>query len=155
MSNMTEYAKNELDIIGMTEDNPEEMNQSMRKHILHMIEEFAEEGHSGFSASYALGILTKLLAYKPLTPLTGEDNEWMEVGPSSDGKPLYQNKRCFSVFKDSSGGVYDSNGKVFTETCVDEDGEEFESSFSNKDSSVPVTFPYTPKTEYVHVGIRT
>jgi hypothetical protein len=70
------------------------------------------------------------------------------------GRPLYQNKRCFSVFKDHKG-AYDSNGKIFTETCVDENGEEFESSFSNKDSRVPVTFPYTPKTEYVHVGIRT
>ena len=71
------HAINELDVIGLTEDD--EMNGEMRKHILHMIEEFSKEGHSGFSASYAVSILSKLLKYEPLSPLTGYDSEWMEL----------------------------------------------------------------------------
>ena len=91
---MLDYAKKELDIIGMTDDSEDEMNRTMRKHILHMVNEFAEEGHSGFSAGYALNILKSLLAFKPLAPLTGADDEWNEVG---DG--LWQNRRVSDVLK--------------------------------------------------------
>ena len=44
-----------------------------------MMQEFANEGHSGFSASYAISILTKLMDFKPLSPLTGEDDEWNNI----------------------------------------------------------------------------
>lgn len=55
----------------------------------------------------------------------------------------HQNKRCSHVFKDKDGNAYDIDGKVFREP----DG----CCFTSKDSFVPVTFPYTPKTEYVDV----
>ena len=58
MSNMTKHAERELDLIGMKDE--EGMNGMMRKHLLHMIEEFAAEGHSGFSASYAIQCLANL-----------------------------------------------------------------------------------------------
>jgi len=75
--------------------------------------------------------------FKPWSPLTGEDNEWNEIG---DG--LEQNRRCSHVFR-QDGEAYDINGKVFT----DADG----GSYTSIDSRVPVTFPYTPETEYVTV----
>ena len=153
MSNLLSHAMDELDRIGMTEDSTVEMNVMMRKHVLHMMQEFANEGHSGFSASYAIGILTKLLDFKPLSPLTGEGDEWVDVrdyGP----EPHYQNKRRSSVFKNANGSCYDIDGKVFWEWYVDEEtGEHTKSYFTNADSRVPVTFPYTvPETpiyEYV------
>lgn len=136
-----EHAKTELDYIGMTETSPDEMNVMMRKHLLHMVEEFTKEGHSGFSASYAIDALTKLFRYEPLSPLTGNDDEWMEVGTQNGVDPLYQNKRCGRVFKDNNG-AYDVDGKVF----VDKRG-----AFTNKDSRVYITLPYTPTTEYVYL----
>jgi len=153
LSNILDHAKDELDRIGMTEDSSDEMNVMMRKHILHMMNEFANEGHSGFSASYAIRILTKLLDFKPLSPLTGEDSEWVNVreyGP----EPHYQNKRRSSVFKDSDGSCYDIDGKVFWEWYKDEDGIISKSYYTSRDSRVPVTFPYTvpdkPIYEYCH-----
>ena len=149
MSNILDHAKDELDRIGMTEDSPDEMTRMMRKHILHMMQEFANEGHSGFSAYYAISILTKLMDFKPLSPLTGEDNEWNLVG---DGH--WQNKRRSSVFKDSDGSCYDIDGKVFWEWYKDEDGIISKSYYTSRDSRVPVTFPYTvpdkPIYEYRH-----
>jgi hypothetical protein len=136
------YAESELDRIGMTDDSTDEMNLAMRKHILHMIKEFADEGHSGFSASYAIGILTKLLEFKPLTPLTGEDDEWTNVGDRGGGDIHYQNKRYSAVFKDSNGEVYNIDGKVFWEWYEGEDGK-YKSYYTSRDSRVPVTFPYT------------
>jgi hypothetical protein len=147
------YAESELDRIGMTDDSTDEMNLAMRKHILHMIKEFADEGHSGFSASYAIGILTKLLEFKPLTPLTGEDDEWTNVSDRGTGDVMYQNKRYSAVFKDGKDGeAYNIDGKVFWEWCEmplepDEEGypgtRKFKSYYTCRDSRVPVTFPYT------------
>lgn len=140
MSDLINFAKSELDIIGMKEDDLEISNRAMREHILKMVEVFSDEGHSGFSASYAAAILEKLLRFQPISPLTGEDSEWNLI---SEVERLYQNKRCSHVFK-SNGKAYDLNGKVF----IQENG----SAYTSADSRVDVTFPYTPKTEYVKVS---
>ena len=136
----------------MTEDSPDEMNRMMRKHILHMMQEFANEGHSGFSASYAISILTKLMDFKPLSPLTGEDDEWVKHDYGND--ITYQNKRRSSVFKDADGSCYDIDGKVFWEWCMPyEEGEKpYKSYYTCRESRVPVTFPYIvpEKPEYVY-----
>jgi len=144
MSNLLSHAEDELNRIGMTEDSPDEMNRMMRKHILHMMQEFANEGHSGFSASYAISILTKLMDFKPLSPLTGEDSEWVNVSDYGP-EPHYQNKRRSSVFKNADGSCYDIDGKVFWEWAMPyEEGEKpYKSYYTNRESRVPVTFPYT------------
>jgi hypothetical protein len=78
------------------------------------------------------------VAEAPTFVLTGQDDEWTDVS-NVPGYPALQNRRCPSVFRDSTG-TYDTNGVVFREpngTC-----------FTNRASRVPVTFPYTPVTEY-------
>lgn len=140
MSNLIEFAKKELDIIGMKEDDSEISNRAMREHLLKMVEVFSDEGHSGFSASYAAAILEKLLRFQPISPLTGEDSEWNLI---SELENLYQNKRCSHVFREN-GKAYDIHGKVF----VQENG----SAYTSGDSRIYVTFPYVPKTEYVKVS---
>lgn len=136
MSNIKQFAISELTRIGMY-NSDDEMNQDMCKHILKMVDTFSEEGHSGFSASYAIGILEKLLRWEPLSPLTGEDDEWMEVGFG-----IYQNIRCSHVFKKGKNGrAYDLDGRVF----IDQNG----CSYGSRDSIVFINFPYTPKTEYI------
>lgn len=142
MANLVSYAERELAHIGMGADTTDEMNKAMHDHIITMVKVFADEGHSGMSAGYALSILRKLLAYEPLTPLTGDDDEWAEVAVG-----VFQNKRCSRVFKQADrfdGQAYDIEGKVF----VEEGG----AAFTSSDSRVPVTFPYEPKTEYVKVA---
>ena len=142
------HAERELDIIGMADE--EGMNGLMRKHLLHMIQEFANEGHSGFSASYAIQCLEKLLRFEPLSPLTGEDSEWNEIAremTAGNRGTLYQNNRCSRVFKDDDG-AYDIDGKVFYSWYTDENGEKFKSHYTSRDSRVYVTFPYVPTTVY-------
>jgi hypothetical protein len=142
MGNLLNYAKSELDILnlGNNDRTGESMDYHMRDHIIRMVEVFSEEGHSGFSASYALSILQRVLAYKPLTPLTGEDDEWNEV---ADG--LFQNRRASNVFKDNTG-AYWQDGIVFWEWYSSPDidnGKPFKSYFTSRDSRVPITFPFT------------
>jgi hypothetical protein len=149
---LLDFSIEELNRAGMTEDSPEEMNRMMRKHILHMVNEFAEEGHSGMSASYALNILKRLLAYQPLSPLTGEDDEWVAVGDDGDiGGTLYQNKRCSRIFKNNTS-AWNIEGKVFWEWQrrpleADEAGypgfRTYKTMYTCRDSRTEVTFPYS------------
>lgn len=136
---LIDHAKRELDIIGLREDSDDEMNVAMRNHLLQLVEEFSAEGHSGFSANYALSILNKVLAFKPLTELTGEDSEWEEVADD-----LYQNKRAPDVFKNANG-AYWTQGIVFWEWFSSpdiDDGKPYKTYFTSRDSRVPVTFPW-------------
>ncbi len=136
MSNLVEHAKRELQAVGYSVDSPpDDANGWVTQNILELIRVFADQGHSGFSASYVVSAFEKLASFEPLCPLTGDESEWVEV---ADG--IYQNARCSRVFREN-GEAYDINGKVFRE----KDG----GSFTSIDSRVPVEFPYTPKTEYV------
>ena len=128
MSNLVDYAKEELKRIGMI-DSGEPYNDAVAKAILDLIELFASQGHSGFTAPYTVNVFKRLAMFKPLSPLTGEDDEWIEVGTG-----VFQNKRYSSVFKNKDGIAYDIDGKVFTD-----DGEVW---YGCKDSRVNVTFPY-------------
>lgn len=136
--NLVGHAKRELK--GSYESGSE-MDAQMAVHLINMVRLFSAEGHSGFSASYAASALNELLRFKPLGPITGNDDEWVEVG-RQNGKPLYQNNRCSGVFK-VGDRAYDVNGIVFREPNG--------SCYSNRSSRVPVTFPYTPKTITVDV----
>jgi hypothetical protein len=131
-----DHAMEELTRAGLF-DKDSDYGGMMGEAVMKMIRVFAEEGHSGFSANMAVNIFSKLAKYEPLTPLTGEDDEWVDHGGG-----YFQNKRCSHVFKEN-GEAYDSEGRVFREP----DG----ACFTSKDSRVPVTFPYTPKREYVDV----
>ena len=146
---LVSYAEEELDRIGMVEGD--DMNGVMRKHLIHMIEEFSKEGHSGFSASYALQCLTKLLSFKPLSPLTGGDDEWTDVSEVS-GEPMFQNRRYSSVFKHGKDGeAYNIDGKVFWSWAIDQEtGRQFKSYYTSRDSRTPVEFPYTVPDEPIY-----
>ena len=137
MSNLIDYAKDELKRIGMI-DSGEPYNDLATKAILDLVELFDYQGHSGFSASYVVSTFSRLAMFKPLSPLTGEDDEWNDEGY------CIQNKRYSAVFKDKDGTAYNIEGKVFTD-----DGEVW---YTCKDSKVNVTFPYTvpDKPEYVY-----
>lgn len=143
---MVEKAKYELDLIlSKCEDEEDrKMQQMINNDILAIIELFASQGHSGFSANYAIPIINKLLKQSFVLPLTGEDDEWAEV---TDG--VYQNKRESSIFKDKDrfdGKAYYLYGKAFS----DNGGKSY---YTNKDSFVMIEFPLKelPKTEYIIV----
>ena len=138
-SNYVKHAKREWKFTFPYQD---EMQDAIGENIIDVISMFGLEGHSGFSASYTRKYIALALKFEPFSPLTGEDDEWMDVAKYSNDDICYQNIRCSHVFKDSDG-AYDCNGRVF----IDPDG----CSFTSKDSRVQVTFPYSPKTEYVYL----
>lgn len=142
MSNLQEHAKAELARIGLTPDAKDGLDRAMYQNIMSVIILFSGQGHSGGTAGYAINILSHLMSYEPITPLTGEDDEWLEMDEAVAGRKMWQNIRCAGrVIKEADGKCYDLEGKVF----VDPDG----SKWTSRDSWVEVTFPYTLKHEYV------
>ena len=140
MSNLVEHAMKELEIAGYF--NEDGLFGDMLGHgALELVKVFSEQGHSGMSAGIMTALVEKLFDFKPLAPLTGEDDEWNELNDGDRVK--YQNKRCSHVFKDDKGQAYDIQGKVFEEP----DGYRYTSS----ESHVNIEFPYTPTTEIVKV----
>lgn len=152
MSNLVNHAMTEFRAAKFVDENGvycDEMQEAICKHVLKLLEVFADEGHSGSSASYAINMFEKLAKFEPVVPLTGEDWEWNDVsehGGRDDG-PLWQNKRCSHVFKDNNG-AYDIDGIVWYDWYTNEEGEKSKSYFTSRESRVTVTFPYVPKTEY-------
>ena len=114
----------------------------MHYHMLAMVRLFCLEGHSGMSASIARGWLSKLLDFKPLGPLTGDDSEWTKDHVLD--ADCRQNMRCSQVFLDESTSLaFDVDGFVFQEP----DGGRF----TSRESSRIARFPYHPKRLVVNV----
>ncbi len=139
-SNLESFAENELRVAGLY-DEDSDYGGMLAGAVMELIKVFADQGHSGFSAGRTLQLFGKVADFEPLLPLQGTEDEWGSPF-SHDG--TRQNKRCSHVFMDKNGDAYDINGKVFKEPSG--------ACYTSKDSRVPVTFPYIPKTEYVDVS---
>ena len=141
MDNFVEWAQKELDRLEASAGADDDGTQKMiNDDIMEIVKVFSSQGHTGFTASYALSIIKRLLDWKPIQPLTGEESEWgTDIDPD-------QNNRCTAVFRekgDTSKAFY-LHGKVFSN-----DGGK--SWYSNHESRIPVTFPFhvPDKPEYI------
>lgn len=93
--------------------------------MIDILERFFDCWDSGGAVHAVAPILMRLIAGQPLSPLSGDDDEWFDHG---DG--VFQNIRCGSVFKDPRyhGGklAYDLDNPA--------------------GSRVAISFPYDPET---------
>lgn len=148
MSNLYDYASSELE--RAFPDKSDTMQQIAIKDILELIDVFSKQGHSGMSAPYVLSYFDRLVRFKPLGPLTGEDDEWIPRGRGkTKGPRTYQNRRLYSLFK----SVYDDGRVEYDDIesyeCVDvndENGIPYHSGGSGAifKEFFPIEFPYTP-----------
>lgn len=144
MAGLVEFAEGELNLLLKSCKDSEslKMQKSVNDDILDIIKLFSSQGHSGFSANYSLNILKRLLDYKPLSAITGSEDEWEQLNYSPD--LAYQSKRCPSIFKDADGKVYNVEARVFS----DDNGHTW---YNCKESREYVELPYEvpAKPEYV------
>lgn len=100
---LTEYAKDELERAGLF-DKDSDYDGMLGEAALEIVEVFARQGHSGMSAAMVTAIVEKLMRYQPLTPLTTDPKEWMDVAPG-----MWQSRRSPTVFSEDGGKTaYDS-----------------------------------------------
>jgi hypothetical protein len=143
LSRHEKWARHELELLEAgVKDDGLEMQKLATQNVMELCHTFAQQGHSGFSANYVLKLFNTLGKWKPLLPLTGEDDEWGD--PLKMGSGIcYQNNRCSSVFKEEDGRCYYGDGYVFFD-FRDKDQSEYASGCTCKLSHLYIEkFPFS------------
>ena len=153
MNNYQKHAMEEFRIAGWCDENgnfDDAMQKLICDGVMNLLDVFDGQGHSGSSAPYTINLFKRLAMFEQITPLTGEDSEWVDVS-AYGSDVMYQNKRNSAVFKNGKDGqAYWIDGRVFWEWYKNEDGEMSKVYFTSKDSRVDVNFPWMqPEPEYV------
>ena len=122
------------------------LQKSLNKSILDLVQVFKDNDGDDETVS----MIFKLGNFKPLTPLTGDDSEWIGPPPGVEDDGTLQNKRCPSIFKEKDGKVKYLEKYVIT----DDGGLSWFTSDAileklNLDSSI--TFPYLPTTDEIYI----
>ncbi len=148
--NMEAYAQRELEILKAKHGTDGLTVGTFIPEILALVSAFGRSGQSGGSSPFAAGnavfILKQLLQLKPLSPLTGADDEWIDQSGLS-GRPMLQNNRLGTVFK-SDGAAWYSDAIWWFE---DRD-HPFSGPVNGTSSRQRILeFPYEPETLMVEV----
>jgi hypothetical protein len=158
-SNTYRFAKLELDILSKTSTD---LNQ-FKKEILAICEIFGKSGQSGgsapYMANYVSKVIKKLCLQEPICPVTGIEDEWVDVSEHQENqKKWFQNRRCSALFKDSSSNLSayyldaivwkNQNGDCHSGSALLKDGPVLTPVYSRQRIK---SFPFTPKKFYIDV----
>ena len=147
MSNITEHAKREFLALGYKtiEDCDDDPNKWIQESVLELLEVFSKQGHSGFSAPYAINMFKKLAGFEPLCPIMGTEEEWCnDVYEDTD-----QNIRCSALFREKKKDVRYIDAITFQ---GEDSWDSFSGSVEGVNSSQNIKgFPFTPKRFTIHV----
>lgn len=127
---ITEQAKSEMERAKFPADEQAAM--------LKIMEIFFEHWDSGGAVAVMAPVLQRLLAGKPISPLTGADDEWFRP---MDDVECWQNVRCGTVFKERrrTGGwiTYDIDRAPLPDGKFNPDHHRW--------AAYEITFPYMPE----------
>lgn len=146
-SNSLKHAESELMLAFPPDDAGSELpgwNDAMRQQCLEVLLVFAIQGNSGMSAAMAIPTIKRLMEQEPLTPITGEDDQWNDMCEiPGEG---YQHRRCSHVFKDGKENQpYTIDGYVFIEDWTDPETQKVhEVAFTGMGSARAISFPWWP-----------
>jgi len=96
---LLEHAKSEIELLKRyyeSDKDGDDYDGMLDECLLSIVELIAAQGHSGGSIGTLAYRLDRLLKFKPLTALSGNDDEWLDVGSG-----MFQNKRMSSIFKNN------------------------------------------------------
>lgn len=100
-SNIAGHAWDELDRAGLFTGDGDFYGGMTGRAVMDLVNVFVEQGHSGASASIVIDILRRVLAFEPLSPLTDDPAEWIEVANG-----LWQSRRQSQAFSKDGGKTY-------------------------------------------------
>jgi hypothetical protein len=168
MTKTKSYAESELDILVKSHPDPNNrpLIEEFIPEILAICEKFGNSGQSGGSAPYTAQALSQAIKHlclqEPICPITGIDDEWMDVTKMNNGELMYQNNRCSALFKDGKDGrpyYIDAIVKrTQTGSCWSGSFWLSKKDYLSGDRSKMISssqyikgFPFTPKTFYIDV----
>jgi hypothetical protein len=101
---LVEYAESELRRAGFF-DADSDYAGMVGPAVVEMMKQFADEGHSGYSAHLCLSIFERLARFLPLTPIENPmiDGSFIDHSDISGGNPTFQSNRLSSLFSEDSG----------------------------------------------------
>jgi hypothetical protein len=102
---LASHAQRELELAGLF-DQDSDYEGMLGEAVLELMEVFAKQGHSGFSASLAADLFQRLVKFEALTPLTDYPDDWEDISEMQDGTPGWQSKRSPSCFSTDGGKTY-------------------------------------------------
>lgn len=97
------HARKELELAGLF-DSDSDYGGLLGESVLELVQVFADQGHSGLSASIAIKLFGLLASFEPLTPLTYKEDEWEKHDPD-----FWQNNRKADVFTYDQGKTWHDN----------------------------------------------
>lgn len=163
MNNRLTFAEIELDILVKSLPDPDNrpVIEPFIPEILALVKKFGESGQSGGSAPFVARAISdslkKLMLHQPIMPLTGIDDEWVDVREHAGNNPVdpmkWQNKRLSSVFKEAEGDAYYLDAMIWK----NQNGSTWSGAAILKDDIILLSrayiksFPFTPKTFIVDV----
>lgn len=101
-SSLIKFAVREMDRLGMF-DKDSDYEGKIGEAVIELLEVFSKQGHSGFSEEATVNFFSMLALHKPLTAITNDPNEWMQVDSAGT---LWQSSRDSSVFSVDGGKTY-------------------------------------------------
>jgi hypothetical protein len=101
---LVEYAESELKRAGFF-DADSDYAGMVGPAVVEMMKQFAEEGHSGYSAHLCISLFERLARFKPLIPLDNPmvDGSFIDHTNISGGQLTYQSNRYSSLFSEDGG----------------------------------------------------
>lgn len=149
--NTLKHAESELAYL--RKSVPDAVILEFEKEILALVKAFGRSGQSGGSAPFVSSAITqalqKLLMFKPIMPVTGEEWEWNYLQYKEMGSgDVKQNKRLSAVFLED-GKAYYLDAVVFK---GQDEWDTFTGNVEGVNSCLNIkSFPFEPKTFYVDV----
>lgn len=99
-----EFAKEEMSRAGLYSPDSD-YGGLIPEAVLALVEAHSKQGHSGGSHSITVAIFNEVINYRPLTPISSDPSEWMEVGTDSRGT-CYQSLRKPTCFSYNGGATW-------------------------------------------------
>ena len=151
-----EFAKHELELLEKACKSKDglEMQKEVTNCIMELMDVFCKQGHSGFSASYVVNLFKDLVDGKPLSPLTGDEDEWSEpLDWGHNGRVVQQNRRYSALFRENRDN---STAHYIDDVVFSDNGgiTWFTSPHKAQKYRKPIKFPWMPPKEPRYVYIK-
>lgn len=107
-SNLVRHAREELLRAGLFGAGSD-YDGGVGECALAVVKAFSTYGHSGGSAAMTLDVVTRLLQFQALSPITSNSDEWMLVADGiveKEEPPLWQCRRNGALFSNDGGNTY-------------------------------------------------
>jgi hypothetical protein len=122
-SNIEKHARREMVLAGLYDQDADYGAGAIANEVMKLCKVLGRGGHSGGSHGMVMGIFNEVANFRPLTPITTDPNEWMNVSEYSlvpDGtRGVWQNRRKSTCFSTDGGITHydiDEPGRPIHET---------------------------------------